>query len=248
LNTQLVSPLHTCIVLVAANLFPLTAQGLVDVDCEQIERAFAANEPDLLRMLDPQQPRWQTLQQFRLTALYIQEDQPALARKAIRHGLKVVAEGLKEQPDDVELLIIGAMLDGEHVLTHRWSFFFNGIRGVRRLRRAEALDPENPRAILVRGVAKIVLPWVLGGRIDEAIEILDQAIRTTASCENGDWGQVDTLMWLGRAHAGKGEQDLAKEYYRRALARSPENHWVKTAMAGKGYEWKQDNKQDRLRD
>ncbi len=235
------SPLHACIVLIASvNLLPLGAQGSVDADCEQIERTFAANEPDLLRALDPQQPRWQTLQQFRLTALYIQEDQPALARKAIRHGLQVVARGLKAQPDDVELLIIGAMLDGEHVLTHRWSFFFNGIRGVRRLRRAEALDPANPRAALVRGVAKIVLPWVLGGRIDEAIEILELADRTTQTCDNGDWSQVDTWMWLGRAHDKKGDQARAEEFYRRALARSPDNHWIKVALAGEGYEWKQE--------
>ena len=220
-------------------LFPLTAYGSVDVDCDRIERAFAANEPHLLRSLDPKLPRWQTLQQFRLTALYIQENQPSLARKAIRHGLQVVAKGLEEQSDDVELLIVGAMLDGEHVLTHRWSVFINGIRGVRRLRRAEALDPDNPRAGLVRGVAKIVLPWVLGGRIDEAIEILDRAVRTTETCENGDWGQVDTLMWLGRAHDKKGDQARAQEYYRRALARSPDNHWIKTALAGEGYEWKQ---------
>ena len=67
-----------------------------------------------------------------------------------------------------------------------------------------------------------------------------RADRTTQTCDNGDWSQVDTLMWLGRAHDKKGDQARAEQYYRRALARSPDNHWIKAALAGEGYEWKQE--------
>ena len=209
----------------------------VDPECAEVETLFQRNAAAELGGLTPGTLRGVAHQQFRLASVYIQEDDLRAARRAVRLGLRAVRSGLAAQPDDVELLLLGAMLDGEQVLVRRWSFLTSGLRGMRRLTRAERLDPGNPRAALVRGTAKVVLPGIIGGDVREAIEILRSALHERALCEQGEWGQADLLMWLGRAHAKLDAPEQAQVYYQQALARQPDSHWVRKAMAGHGYEW-----------
>ena len=59
----------------------------------------------------------------------------------------------------------------------------------------------------------------------------------SALCADGEWAQVDLINWLGRGYAKLNDAAKAQAAYERALARSPDNHWVKLAIAGEGYEW-----------
>ena len=139
------------------------------------------------------------------------------------------------------------MLDGQWLLLRPWRFFISGRRALARLNRAERLSPDNPRVTLLRGTAKVVLPGILGGNAEDAIEMFTttlqrpvysgESFETSPLCVNGEWAQVDLLNWLGRAHTKAGNIDLGRQAYERALARSPDNHWVKLALAGAGYEW-----------
>ena len=222
--------------------------------CLAIENAFAANDVEALAALQPSAPRWQAQQMFRLAAAHIPAARRGDARRAIRAGLAVVAERLQQQPDDIEVLLLGAMLDGQYLLLDRWRLAFNGWRGLRRLARAEALAPANPRIALIRGTAKVILPKVLGGGAGEAISLFNEALDAPVAarpdteaevafieltlCENGQWAQVDLLNWLGRAYAKLDDQQRSKQAYQRALQRSPDNYWVRLAIDGLGYEWR----------
>ena len=216
-----------------------SAPGLavVDAECAAIERLFQRNAAAELSALDAQTTRGVAHQQFRLAALYIQEDARKAARAAISSGLRAVKSGLRDNSDDVELLLLGAMLDGERVLINRWTLLTSGLRGMRRLSRAERADPTNPRAALIRGTAKVVLPRFIGGDAQEAVAIFQTAVRDSALCDDGDWGQADILMWLGRAYSRLGEPDQAAAYYQQALERAPDSYWVNKALRGEGYEW-----------
>ena len=216
-----------------------STHGAIHPACAAIEQAFARNQPDVLAAVEASAPHWEALKQFRLASLFIQESNKRAARRSVDRGLQAVRAGLKAKPGDPELLLLGAMLDGEHVLVRRWSFFTNGVRGLRRLRRAERAMPDNPRARLIRGSARVVMPRVLGGDALEAIDILSPAVRSNATCADGDWGQVDVLTWLGRAADETGDRAAAQDYYRRALAYSPGNYWVQKAMTGRGYVWQE---------
>lgn len=216
------------------------APPTTDQTCLAIEQAFADNRIEALAALEPQEPRWQAQQSFRLASAYIPQNRKDEALQAIRRGLKVVARGLREDPDDVELLLLGTMLDGEYLLINRWRFLHNGLRGLRRIARAERLAPDNPRARLIRGSAKVVLPGILGGSPTEALAILQPAMRDTELCADGDWGQVDLLNWLGRAASALGNDEASRGYFEQALQRSPGNHWVQLAIAGEGYRWEEE--------
>jgi tetratricopeptide (TPR) repeat protein len=215
-------------------------QPATDASCLAIEQAFADNRISELAALKPQEPRWQAQQSFRLASAYIPQDRKDEALQAIRRGLKVVARGLRDDPDDVELLLLGTMLDGEYLLINRWRFLHNGLRGLRRIARAEKLAPDNPRARLIRGSAKVVLPGIFGGSATEALAILQPGVRDTELCAGGDWGQVDLLNWLGRAASALDDSEQARHYFEQALARSPGNHWVRLAIAGEGYRWEEE--------
>ncbi len=222
-----------------------------NAECLAIESSFAANQLDQLVALKPTEPRWRALQQFRLAATYIPNNDKPAARAAIRSGLDIVASAIKQDGPSVEMLLLGTMLDGQYLLIHPWRFFYNGTRGLRRLSRAEKLDPHNPRAALVRATAKIVLPKALGGDVKAAETLLKEALGRRLSdgqmfsesqlCGGGHWAQVDMLGWLGRAYVKQGDELSARAAYELALAYSPNNYWVKLAIAGEGYEWSDEN-------
>lgn len=223
----------------------------VNAECLAIESAFAQNQLARLIALEPTSPRWQALQQFRLAATYIPNEEKAEARAAIRSGLAIVSTALKQDSESTDMLLLGTMLDGQYLLIHPWRFFYNGTRGLRRLSKAEKLDRHNPRVALVRATAKIVLPKALGGDIEAAEALLKQALgrrlndgqvfSESSLCVDGQWAQVDMLGWLGRAYVKQGNDASAQAAYGLALAYSPNNHWVELAMAGEGYEWSDAN-------
>ena len=217
-----------------------------ETECLMIEQMFAQNRIQELIDYKPESPRWQALQQFRLAAAYIPDDNKKEARRAIKQGLKVVAKTLKDEPDNSEVLLMGTMLDGQLLLLSPWRFLINGTRGLSRLNRAEKLEPDNPRVTLIRGTAKVVLPAIFGGNAKEARDMFQSALDTDRSgvrfsdsplCENGEWAQVDLMNWLGRAEEKLGNTGASKAAYRSALRFSPDNYWVKIAMEGRGYEW-----------
>ncbi|MEM9621407.1 MAG: hypothetical protein AAF993_07140 [Pseudomonadota bacterium] len=230
-----------------ALLLFITPKVLADAECLAVEQAFASNEVEKLAALTLQNPQWQALQQFRLAAIYIPAEQNRLARQAVKAGLVITNKALQTSPDNVEMLLLGAMLDGQMLLISPWRFLHNGRRGLKRLRSAERLDHNNPRAALIRGTALVVLPAFFGGNARSAQQMFAQALTVTDThgkrfadselCSRGAWAQVDLLNWLGRAHAKLDEHAAAAAAYQQALQRSPDNHWVQLAIEGRGYNW-----------
>lgn len=223
----------------------------VSAECLAIESSFARNQLSQLIALEPTKLRWRALQQFRLAATYIPTENKPAAREAIRAGLDIVATAVKRDGPTADILLLGTMLDAQYLLIHPWRFFYNGSRALRRLGKAEKLDPDNPRVALVRATAKIVLPKALGGDVKAAEAMLKEALgkrlgdgpvfSESQLCGDGHWAQVDMLGWLGRAYVKQGDEPSARAAYQRALTYSPNNHWVKLAIAGEGYEWSDEN-------
>ena len=213
----------------------LGAEPPIDEDCLAIENAFAMADFEALLALEPHLPRWRAHRDFRLAAGYIALGRNADAVAPLKRGLGVVAGGLTEHGEDVELLLTGVMLDGQFLLVNRWRFLHNGLRGLRRLDRASALQPDNARLALIRGTAKIVLPGVLGGNAQEAADIFIAAADDGVRCAGGEWGQIDVLTWLGRTWTELGDLEKAKQAFTAASARDPGNFWLNRELQGLGY-------------
>jgi hypothetical protein len=218
---------------------PLVADALIDEDCLAIENAFAEADFDALLALEPGSSRWQAHRDFRLAAGYIALDRNADAVMPLKRGLSVVAAGLAADEEDVEQLLTGVMLDGQFLLVNRWRFLHNGLRGLRRLDRAAALQPDNVRLALIQGTAKIVLPGVLGGNAREAADIFSAAADDVQRCAGGEWGQIDVMTWLGRTWTELGEPEKANRAFAAASARDSGNYWLRRELEGSGYRFEQ---------
>ncbi|MEM7220367.1 MAG: hypothetical protein AAF515_18540 [Pseudomonadota bacterium] len=216
---------------------PDRAALTLDAECLAIERAFAANRVTELEALQPSELRWRAQRAFRLAAIYIPLRERRKARGVLKVGQQAVRAGLREADDEVELLLLGAMLDGQALLVDRWKLLSAGWRGLRRLQRAEKLDPDNPRVALIRGTARVVAPRILGGNAQLALDTLQPAERDTPLCAGGEWAQVDVLNWLARAHRLLGDDVAARAALGRALARVPDHHWTRLELEGAGYVW-----------
>ena len=98
----------------------------------------------------------------------------------------------------------------------------------------EALEkePQNPRALLVRGISYFNKPGVFGGSVDKAQEDFESSVRSfeeqkDSSLLGPSWGYTDALTWLGKAYEAKEMNAKALEVYKKVLVVNPNFGWVK---------------------
>jgi len=101
------------------------------------------------------------------------------------------------------------------------------------MQRGLSLEPDNPRLLLIEGIALLRRPAEYGGdpkgaeaRFRRAAEALDAA--KDAPWPN--WGRFDAHVWLGQALALRGDLKAARAEYTTALAIAPASSWVKDSL------------------
>lgn len=109
-----------------------------------------------------------------------------------------------------------------------------GRQAGQELSRAEKLGPSNPRVALLRGVAALHAPRMLGGSEQKAEQHLTQAIELFVSDAPATplpaWGHAEALAYLGQLQARTGRADEARATYQQALVLQPANRWVREAL------------------
>lgn len=99
---------------------------------------------------------------------------------------------------------------------------------------ALALDPENPRVWLLKGIGDFHTPKAYGGGVGPAREALERAVLAFQSDSppppEPRWGRVDVHVWLGQVFQAAGEIDLAREQYERTLELEPDYAWVRDEL------------------
>jgi tetratricopeptide (TPR) repeat protein len=99
---------------------------------------------------------------------------------------------------------------------------------------ALALEPENPRVLLSKGIGKLNTPAMFGGSDREAEALLRQALARFAAEPAGQpwptWGRPDAHAWLGQILAGRGDKAGARVEYEKALALAPNSGWIRYVL------------------
>jgi len=90
-------------------------------------------------------------------------------------------------------------------------------------------EPENPRALLTKGIMLFNTPETYGGSVEKAAELFATAKEKYSPEDESlvNWGHPETMAWLGQAYARLGKMESAKEVYNEALIKYPEFNWVK---------------------
>jgi tetratricopeptide (TPR) repeat protein len=100
--------------------------------------------------------------------------------------------------------------------------------------RALALDPDNPRALVLRAISALYKPAIWGGGRDRAVEGFRRAIAlydargpAAPSDPEPQWGRDEAHAWLGIALRDSGDIERARQQFARALALNPDSEWIR---------------------
>jgi tetratricopeptide (TPR) repeat protein len=99
---------------------------------------------------------------------------------------------------------------------------------------AASLGPENPRVLLMRGIAAFYTAPKDSGGPAVAERLLTRAIELFATekpvAGAPSWGHAEAYAWLGQAQSEQGNVEAAVASYRKALEIAPQYGWVAGAL------------------
>lgn len=162
------------------------------------------------------------------------ESRKAEQQKLLEEAAEALRQSLQAAPRDVlrdaeAHALLGAVYGAQLGLSP-WRALSLGPKIADTFRKAEELGPDNPRVFLQKGISLIFVPKALGGGAEAAERELRRAAALFAREPQAkpwpNWGEVDTLAWLGQARARQGDTAGARDLYRQALALAPGHIWI----------------------
>ena len=113
----------------------------------------------------------------------------------------------------------------------------NGSRSGKSMEAALALQPRNPRVMLVDGFGYYFRPKFVGGdtgkgcaRYREAAAAFDAGAGGRGGPGGIDWGAAEAHLWVGRCARDAGDTATARKAFERALALAPDFVAAKRAL------------------
>ena len=99
---------------------------------------------------------------------------------------------------------------------------------------ALALEPDNPRLVLMHGLAIFNTPAEFGGSTTEGEALIRRAgqlfEKEPVDKPWPNWGRFDVHVWLGQALAKRGDNAGARAEYAAALKLAPDSQWVRSVL------------------
>ena len=93
------------------------------------------------------------------------------------------------------------------------------------IEKALGINPENPRALVLKAVMSFYTPEAFGGDVKKAIEIFEKAKpifeKKNENSLTPEWGYLDLAAVLGMAYTKTGEFEKAKKIYQEVLEKEP---------------------------
>ena len=203
-------------------------------EINEIERAAGTLNIDKLKQINTRVTNYDlALSQYRLALSANLKGQTELADSALDESMTALETLNEQSPDNVEVKALLAQVYGYKVALSPMKGIYYGPKSGAMLAEAEALAPNNPRVLLVKGIGAINTPPMFGGSVDVALNAFNQAIEAYASdaYSNYHWGFAEAHTWRGLVHQQKGDLDKAKADWQRALEIDPEYGWAKSVLA-----------------
>lgn len=140
---------------------------------------------------------------------------------------------LEQQTDDAEAhALLGSVL-GDRIGGPLSAMRLGG-KASEALETAFALEPNNPRVALQRGVGFFFTPKAFGGgKVKAEAELRRARALFEASQDQQGWGYMDTLARLGEVLAAQDKFAEAEAVYRHALEQQPDFVWVREELLPK---------------
>lgn len=165
-----------------------------------------------------------------LASFMVHEDQE-LTSAVIAHGIAYLGAALERDPEHADCMAILSTLYMQRIEVDTLTAVSSYRESKDLIQRALALEPQNPRVVLLEGIRLLRLPGWLGGDRGRSIERMEAAIDLFAGSSPRDgiestWGLADAFSWLGLALMVHGELDRSEAALASALELRPGYWWV----------------------
>lgn len=174
----------------------------------------------------------QALSQYRLSVTYNVIGEQQKAKTALNQAIENLEKITEQQPNDDEAWALLSQTYGFNIALNPIKAPYFGPKAHLALEKALTINPDNPRAHLVKGVSAFNTPSLFGGSKSQAIKSLNQAIDLFQhDIESGfHWGQAETYVWRGLSHMELNKPEQAKHDWQQALSIAPDYGWAKMLL------------------
>lgn len=204
------------------------------VDIDQIEQAAGALNVAELKTITTQVDGYdKALAYYRIGLSANLMGKNEQANQSIDQAIELLEQLDSSSPNDVEIKALLAQVYGYKITLEPAKGMYFGPKSNATLSEAEALSPNNPRVLLVKGIGKLNTPPMFGGSSEAAYQAFDKAVLAYANdVDSGyHWGFAETYTWRGLVHMQNGEADKAKQDWQLALNINPDYGWAKMLLS-----------------
>ncbi len=171
---------------------------------------------------------------WRAASIFIGNGDDKAADAALKRGQKTLESLVEEAPDSAEAWALLSTTLGMRIgIRPMTRGITMGRRADKAIDKALALEPDNPRVLLISAIGKLNKPSMFGGDKQAAMSELDAAIEAASVHGTGRyaWGDVDAYIWRGIAYRQAGDDAAAAADFDRALAVVPSYGWAQQLKA-----------------
>ncbi len=198
------------------------------------ERALASDEDNYLAKY------YFAYTDYNLAVYFMQTKEAEQFRKFSDSSEKILQELINENGSDAETVSLLGALYGIQVAMNPGLGASLGSQNIALTSEALGIAPDNPRALLQKGISKFNSPEFVGGGKEKALQYFTQSVEVfenqVGEETDIDWGYIDALAWLGIAHSGLGDFISAITVYKKALDVEPDFAWIKYELLPKAEE------------
>ncbi len=153
----------------------------------------------------------------------------------IDYALEHLDECLEQREDWPEALAMRSGCLGRKSGLKPITAMITGPQSGMAISKALELEPNNPRVLMTRGISLHNTPAMWGGDREEAMHVLEEAIRQF-ELENVEdpvlpsWGHEEAWTWLGIGRLDSGDTEGARNAWEHALEINPDFSWVRDVL------------------
>jgi hypothetical protein len=202
-------------------------------DIDNIEQAaMQLNSTELASLTKQTSGFEQALAFYRLAITQNLTAQAEEALQSLDLAMAELESITKLNQNDDEAWALLAQVYGLKIAYQPMKAAYYGPKSGRALASALAINNENPRAYLVKGISSYNTPAMFGGSKPSALEAFNQSI-TLYSQDNSTkaWGHAEVHIWRGLANLSLNKKEQALADWHAALAIEPNYDWAKMLIS-----------------
>lgn len=173
-----------------------------------------------------------SLTNYRLAIQCIRKKEKKKAKEFVEEAIENLRKSIQLRNEFSDSHALLGAVYGLKISLSPFQGPFLGPKSFDELDKGIELNPNNPRAYLLRGVGYLNTPSIFGGGLSKAINDLEKAIKLFEEEKNEDlilpsWGICEAYAWLGTCYKKKKENEKAREIFLKGLEKCPEYGWLK---------------------